>query len=110
MKKTSLFFCLLLTACAFFHGAGETVYFNDDSRSFELGLGISQNDIMQEVGSPHKVVLSDSGFHYWEYCYVQDGDHLHIDGKDYPFGCNALRLYFDPQKKLIDYTKTSNIP
>ncbi|MBW2451084.1 MAG: hypothetical protein JRF07_01890 [Deltaproteobacteria bacterium] len=106
------FFCLflLLTSCAVFYGTEEVIYFEEDTRSFELSLGTTQGTIIQEVGTPHKVALADSGYHYWEYCYEHDRNHLHIDQSERLYGCNALRLHFDPQGHLIDYRKIPFTP
>ena len=107
MINRCLYVCFFfLSGCAAFFEKGETFYFEGDTRSFELSLGTDQSVFEEELGTPHNVDFAESGYRYWDYCYEQDGNHLHIDSREYTYGCNAIRLYFDPQGKLIDFNRT----
>jgi hypothetical protein len=97
----------LLTGCAAFYGPGETIALQDDMSKFELNLGTNQTILMEKLGAPQYVAFAESGYRYWDYCYEQDGNQLHIANREYNDGCNALRLFLDPKGNLIDFKKTS---
>jgi hypothetical protein len=105
-KRYLYVFWIFLAGCGAFYGEGETFYFEGDTKSFELSLGTDQSVFEDELGRPHNTDFAATGFSYWDYCYEQDGNHLHIDRREYTYGCNAIRLYFDPEGKLIDFNRT----
>ena len=98
----------MLYACAGFDGKGETVFTSNPEKVFEIHLGTSQGTVMTEIGAPHNVVLSNSGYNYWEYCFEIKDNQAYITERGKLYGCDAMRLFFDEQKKLIDVVKTSS--
>ncbi|MBW2452645.1 MAG: hypothetical protein JRF07_09870 [Deltaproteobacteria bacterium] len=97
--------CLMLAACVAVEGTPETITFpNDPNKTYSIVLGMEKEDISRAFGPADKVVLSNSGFEYWEYCYEHKKVVSYMNHPD-EHECESLKLFFDGQGKLIDYKK-----